>query len=326
MKTIRIDPKNANQRIDKYVRKLLNDAPLSFIYKLFRKKDVKVNGHWVKENYILNENDVLSIFVTDEQLADFSKPISVNLTKDHLDIIYEDENFLFVNKSKGILIHGDKTEKRKTLANEVLSYLYNKGEFDPKDNSFVPSPCHRLDRNTSGIVIFAKNFISSKEMMELLKTHENIHKSYLALLVGKTEEAGEIDAPLLKDAESGFVKVTNLKNGGKTAHTKYKRLDSIDGFSLVDAKLITGRTHQLRVHFAYINHPIIGDQKYGNFEKNKEFEKKFNYSYQFLHAYKIEFGNTSGALSYFNGKTFIAKMPKKDEEILKSLGFKNFNE
>lgn len=320
MKEIKITGENCNQRIDKFVRKFLNEAPLSFIYRLFRKKDIKINGHWVKENYILQNNDVLRIYVTDEQLSEFNKPRKIEDIKATFQIVYEDKNILIVNKPKGLLIHGDESEKRITLSNMVLSYLYKKGEYIPDGEGFVPSPCHRLDRNTSGLVIYAKNVESSQILMDLFKTHENIKKSYLALLKGKTDEKGTIEAPLIKDSDTGFVKVGSVDRGAKRAITKYKLLTCNDSYSLAEADLITGRTHQLRVHFSYIGHPIVGDQKYGDFSLNKIFDEKFNYHYQFLHAYKVQFIDVSGILSYLSNKTYVANLFPKDEEILKSLG------
>ena len=319
MKEIKITEKTYNQRIDKFVRKYLNEAPLSFIYKLFRKKDVKINGHWVKENYILQNGDILRIFVTDEQLSEFNKPKSVEDLKITFKIIYEDENILIVNKPKGILIHGDETEKRITLSNMVLSYLYKNNEYNPNGEGFTPAPCHRLDRNTSGLVIYAKNLESSQILMDLFKTHESIHKSYIALLDGVIDKNGKIEAPLLKDSSTGFVKVSSADRGAKKAITEYELISHNNKYSLVEANLITGRTHQLRVHFAYINHPILGDQKYGNFAENKLFDERFNYHYQFLHAYKVVFDDVPGRLKYLSNKCFIADLFSKDVDILKKL-------
>lgn len=319
MKEVIIKKEVANQRVDKYVKKFLNDAPLSFIYKTFRKKDIKVNGKWVKENYILQENDVLRIYIKDEQIEEFNKPKSIEKYKNDIDVIYEDSNILIVNKPKGLLIHGDQEEKRITLSNMVLSYLFNKVEFKNDGTGFTPGPCHRLDRNTSGLVVFAKNIKTSQEMMDLFKTHDEIKKTYLALLNGVTDENGKINAPLLKDENEGFVKVSSLANGAKTAITEYKKIKDNDEYSLVEATLITGRTHQLRVHFSYIGHPILGDQKYGNFKENKRFEENFKYRYQFLHAYKLKFGNIEGELNYLSNKEFIGPLAKKDQDILKTL-------
>ena len=190
----------AHQRVDKYLRKYLSQAPLSFIYKLFRKKDVKINGHWVKENYMLNEGEELVVYVTDEQLEEFNQPRKVEKVSLNHPIIYEDENILVINKPRGLLVHGDKDEQRVTLANEVLNYLYFKGEYDPKETqAFRPAPAHRLDRNTSGLVLFAKNLESLQILEDLFKDKEEIDKIYLALVKGHLGEVMMIDAPLLKD-------------------------------------------------------------------------------------------------------------------------------
>lgn len=325
MKEFLITKENANQRADKFIKKYLNEAPLSFIYKTFRKKDIKVNNKWIKENYILKEGDVLKVYISDEKIAEFNKPIDISeiKTKANLDIVYEDENILIVNKRKGILIHGDINEKRRTLSNEVLTYLYQKGEFKNDGKSFIPSPVHRLDRNTSGLVIFAKNLYSSQAMLELLKDHENILKTYLVLSFNKVkEEEGMIDLPLIKNEKNGFVKVGSIDSGAKSAKTLFKVIDENESYTLFKASLITGRTHQLRVHFASICCPIVGDEKYGDFSKNKSFEKEFNYRTQFLIAYKISFKEVTGELSYLSNKTFKANISEKELKILKELGLK----
>lgn len=316
MKEILIKKEFSNQRADKFVRKFLNDAPLSFIYKLFRKKDVKVNKHWIKQNYILQENDLLEIYVSDAQLLEFNNPKKIENIQVNLNIIYEDKNILVVNKPTGILIHGDENEKRITLSNKVLSYLYNKHEFNPNEQGFIPGPVHRLDRNTSGVVIFAKNIIASQLLMEAFKNHEGIIKHYLALVKGKINKSGEINVPLIKDANTGLVKVDSISQNAKTAITTYELIDYKDDLSLVDVLLVTGRTHQIRVHFAYINHPLVGDNKYGDFAFNKEFKKKYNFENQFLHAYSLSFINLKGELSYLNNKVFSAKLDEKKNEIL----------
>lgn len=325
MKEFLITKENANQRADKFIKKYLNEAPLSFIYKTFRKKDIKVNNKWIKENYILKEGDILKVYISDEKIAEFNKPIDISeiKTKVNLDIVYEDENILIVNKRKGILIHGDINEKRRTLSNEVLTYLYQKGEFKNDGKSFIPSPVHRLDRNTSGLVIFAKNLFSSQVMLELLKDHENILKTYLVLSFNKAkDEEGMIDLPLIKDEKNGFVKVGSIDSGAKSAKTLFKVIDENESYTLFKASLITGRTHQLRVHFASIGCPIVGDEKYGDFSKNKSFEKEFNYRTQFLIAYKISFKEVTGELSYLSNKTFKANISEKELKILKELGLK----
>ncbi len=316
MKEIVITNEFSNQRVDKYVRKYLNEAPLSFIYKLFRKKDVKVNNHWVKENYILQTNDVLRIFVSDAQLEEFNKPKEVkNISFKDLNIIYEDNNLLIVNKPKGILVHGDSSEKRLTLTNKVQSYIMSKNE----QTDFLCSPIHRLDRNTSGLVIFAKNFKTSQYFMGLLKEKEKIEKYYLCLVVGKTTKSGTVNIPLYKDDERGMVFKGNINNGAKEAITKYELIASNNDFSLLSVQILTGRTHQIRAHFKEINHPLVGDGKYGDFKINKGFNSDFNYDSQFLHAYKIKFNNLEGDYKYLSNKEFVSPLNDKEKEILNKL-------
>lgn len=323
MKEIKVTKENENQRIDKLVRKYLNLAPLSFIYKLFRKKDVKVNNHWVKENYIVSCGEEIKIYVTDSQLEEFNKPKDISKLKGNLDIVFEDDNVLILNKPKGILIHGDLDEKRLTLTNEVQAYLFSKGEFKNDGIGFIPSPVHRLDRNTSGICIFAKNLASSQELMNLFKERDSLDKYYFALVQNNlNKEEDTIDAPLLKNEETKMVKVASIKDGAKDAKTHYRIIDSSKDFALLDVHLLTGRTHQIRVHLAYINCPIIGDPKYGNFSMNRDFNKRFNYSNQFLHSYKITFKKIDGVLSYLSNRTFKADFSNKEKDIISSLYIK----
>ncbi len=324
MKEIIIKKEFSNQRADKFVRKYLNDAPLSFIYKLFRKKDIKVNGHWIKQDYILKENDLLRIYVNDEQMSEFIKPLEYLKDNFDIDIIYEDKNILIINKPSGILVHGDSNEKRITLTNKVLGYLINKSEFNPNDRGFIPSPCHRLDRNTSGLIIYAKNIISSQILMNEFKNHDNLIKTYIGLVKGEVTKPGEINAPLYKDEDTGKVLIRSLKEGGKKALTIYTPITFNKDFSLLKLSLITGRTHQIRVHTSYIGHPLVGDSKYGDFKLNKEFEKNYNYKNQFLHSYSITFKVIPGILSYLSNKTFIAKIPNNKLKILNQI-YNNFN-
>lgn len=319
MKKIVIDKTNSNERVDKYIKRYLNNAPLSFIYKTFRKKDIKVNKKPVKQDYILKENDILEIYIKDEIIDEFKRKVDIKKIKYDLDIVYEDDNILIINKEKGILVQEDKNESINTLTNMVRSYLIEKENYIFEELSFNPSPCHRLDRNTSGLIIYAKNHMSSQIMMNLLKDKRNIEKHYIALVKGKTETKGIIDVPLRKDENKSYVRVDTISNGAKKAVTKYKVIKQTNDYSLLDIVLETGRTHQIRVHFAYINHPLIGDSKYGDFELNKEFKSLYKYDSQFLHAYSIKFKNVDGILSYLSNKEFVAKLNKKEENILQTL-------
>ena len=296
--------------LEKYVFKVLKNAPSSFIYKLFRKKDIKVNGHHQDKKYRLNNNDVVAIYATEQQFEEFEKEKALEANLKIKDwIVYEDKNVLFVNKPRGLLVQKS-NPRDESLDQLVVEYLMATNQYDPnKEKGFIPGPAHRLDRNTSGLVAFGKNHASLELLFELFKNHDLINKHYLALVVGQMEnEKGTIDAPLKKDEETNTVKVA--KNG-KTAKTVYKLIKKYDEFSLLDVTLLTGRTHQIRVHMAYINHPIVGDAKYGNFAVNKEFKQKYGFSSQFLHAYKMGFGDLPEPLSNLSRKEFTAE-PRED--------------
>ncbi len=322
MVIFRVTDREEGQRIEKFVKKSLPEAPLSYIYKAFRKKDVKVNDHWVKEDFIIHEGDEVKVFITDEQLNDFHKVRPAQKKDLSYQIIYEDQNVLLINKPSGILVIGDHSETRNTLTQAVLDYLYLKGEFNPEQPSFVPSPAHRLDRNTSGLVIFGKKDAALKELERLFKERDQLDKRYYALVVGELNGTGTINAPLKKDSKTGMVSVTPASKGGKEAKTLWKVVKKYEGYTLLECELITGRTHQIRVHLASINHPIVGDPKYGDFEINKLFKERFGLKDQFLHAYSLSFGDINKPIDYLSKKKFLAEMPNNKKEILDSLKVK----
>ena len=319
MKEVTVTGNNAGQKAEKFVKKYLSEAPLGYIYKAFRKKDIKANGHWIKKDYILQEGDVLRIYVTDQQLEDFRKPRPATKKAFPYPILYEDSNVLIVAKPKGLLVYGDKTGVRETLGNAVLDYLYLKGEYDPDDSSFTPSPAHRLDRNTSGIVVYGKTDAGLKALTVLFKTREGIYKRYLALVLGDVDKEGEIDKPLKKDEMSGRVSVCSIANGGKSALTRYKPIERYGSYTLLECDLVTGRTHQIRVHLASIGHPIVGDEKYGDFASCRLAKKLTGLENQLLHAYKIGFGKLDGVLSPLANKEFVCPLPEKTRQIIDKL-------
>ncbi|MCQ2742156.1 MAG: RluA family pseudouridine synthase [Bacilli bacterium] len=316
---VKIEKASDGQKAEKFVKKYLSDAPLGFIYKAFRKKDIKANGHWITKDAVLHEGDVLRIYVTDKQLEDFKKPRDVTKAKFPYEIVYEDDNVLIVNKPKGLLVYGDEKGVRLTLGNAVLNYLYFSGSYDPNNASFTPSPAHRLDRNTSGLVAYGKTDAGLKALTDLFKTHEKIHKHYLALVVGDIEEDGEVNKPLAKDEETGMVKVTSPSKGGKTALTKYHVVKRYGYYTMVELDLITGRTHQIRVHMSSIGHPVVGDARYGDFSDCRKVKSLTGLTSQFLHAYKMSFDELDGVLSNLSNTTHVAPLPKQLETILNKL-------
>ena len=313
-----IDENSVNQRLDKVIKRTLGDAPISFIYKMFRNKDVKVNGKRGNIDYITKLGDVINVYIKPALLEEFKKNKPLKKVDPHMEILYEDENILIVNKPKGLLVHGDEDEKRITLHNIFLNYLQQKGEYDPNNTTgFVPGPAHRLDRNTSGIVVFGKNILALQALLELFREKTQIEKTYIALLYGSLPYSkGKIDFPLIKDSNKGMVKIGKIEKGAKEALTEYEVVKRYGAYTLVRAKLITGRTHQLRVHFQGMHAPIVGDAKYGDFKINKLFQEQFSLNSQFLHAETFSFTSVTGYLSYMSNKTFKAELPEKEKKII----------
>ena len=313
-----VSDSESGQTLEKYIRKVLKDAPLSFIYKLFRKKDVKVNGHWQKEKYVISEGEEVSVYITDSQLEDFIKKNKehelVNISSW---IVYEDKNILIINKPRGVIVQKDDGNSI-PLDEMVISYLINKGEYDPiKDLGYTPAPSHRLDRNTAGLVVFGKNISTLRYLSKIMQDKTLIEKKYLALVVGEVDGEGEINSSLEKNSKTGRVRVSE---NGKPALTKYKSVKVLDGFSLLEVTLLTGRTHQIRVHLSSINHPVVGDSKYGDYQVNKEIESKYGFKNQFLVSYMLKFNKLDEPLKYLSGKSFKIDLPKEMNDLLLKLG------
>lgn len=297
MKTVVINKNDANQRVDKFVSKFCKNMPQSMLYKAIRKKRIKVNGKKTEINYRLCEGDRVDLYINDEFFITSPYEEYKNITP-KIDIIYEDENIILMDKKAGMLSHDNKGEKSDTLVNNMKAYLYQKGEYKPEDeHSFAPSLCNRIDRNTAGIVIAAKNAASLKLINEKIKNRE-IKKYYLCLAEGIFEEKeGILKGSLTKNHEENKVYIKN--DGEKDIVTKYKVIKENADTTIAEIELITGRTHQIRAHLSSIGHPLVGDVKYGAKTKLK------NHIGQVLCAYKIKFDfSDENFLSYLNGKTF----------------------
>jgi len=320
MREFYIDKNSDGTSLEKYVKKMLPNAPLSFIYKVFRQKDVRINGVRKDRKEIIHEGDKVAIYVSEQYFEEFTSTKEIEKRDDISKyIIYEDDNILLINKPRGMLVQ--KAEANDVSLNEmVLSYLYLKGEYDPNDNSSIPGPAHRLDRNTAGIVIFGKNNAVLRELNELLQRKSSVEKHYITLVKGKINKDGIVDAPIYKLLNKSHAFVDFEK--GKEAKTEYHVLTSNDNYSLLDINLLTGRTHQIRVHMAYIEHPVIGDNKYGDFSLNKTIEKEYRFTNQFLEAYKLVFKKVDGPLSYLSNKTFKIDLGDEFKELLINLNLK----
>lgn len=305
MKKIEIGPNEAGQRIDKFIRKWLKDVPLSAIYRSLRKGDIKVNGKKVKEKYSLAEGDV----VETREITSTEKKQAFTRIDNKLKITYEDENMLIVEKWPGVLVHSDSKDGEPTLTDYVLSYLFDKGDYQPeKEVTFTPAPCNRLDRNTSGIVLFGKNYESLKLLNEMIR-ERRIKKYYEALIRGRIKD-GLYEAYISKDEDSNISKIyeTPRPNTKKIA-MEVKNIQSCGTYSFIEIDLITGRSHQLRAHLSYLNNAIVGDSKYGNKEVNSFFVNKYGLNYQYLYAFKMVFKDCPELLEYMENKTISESIP-----------------
>lgn len=307
MRTLTVKENDAGQRLDKFLTKTLKTLPLSLMYKQIRTKKIKVNRKRTEPKYILQNGDTVELFIAEEFFEKNTSSEAFTQLKVNLDIVYEDKNILLVDKRPGLIVHSDSKEDTKTLINHIKAYLYQKGEYAPEnENSFAPALCNRIDRNTGGIVIAAKNAETLRILNQKIKDRE-ITKKYLLAVHGKVQpKSGTIKNYILKDEKTNTVKVyDNRVKGSKTAETKYRVIEERNNLSLIEAELLTGRTHQIRAQFSYIGHPLLGDGKYGI---NKD-DRKSGYKCQALYSYKLGFDFTteSGILSYLKGKSFEVK-------------------
>lgn len=307
MKELTIGANDAGQRLDRFLAKAVPLLPASLAQKYIRIKRIKRNGARTERDVRLETGDVLQLYINDEF---FDKPRQENayltVATPKLNIVYEDENILLVDKRPGLAVHPhDGAEYGRTLIDHIQAYLYQKREWSPRgENSFAPALCNRIDRNTGGIVITAKNAEALRILNQKIRDRE-LDKRYLAVVEGTpNHREGALRGYLFKDAKQNRVYVTDTPQpGSKSCQTNYKVLASRNGLSLVECELITGRTHQIRAQFAHAGHPLLGDGKYG------KLDKRFDRTYQALYSYKLTFRFTTeaGILAYLDGRTFSVK-------------------
>ena len=303
MKEFQIKKNDAGQRLDKFLTKAVKGLPVSLMYKYIRTKKIKVNRARTEQRYVLQEGDIVQLFIKDEFFDSPEKDNSAlaSITP-KLTIVYEDENIILCNKRPGVLVHEDDEGKDNTLIMHIKAYLYQKGEYDPEnEQSFTPALCNRIYRNTGGIVIGAKNAEALRVINDKIKNDE-ISKFYYCVVHGKMPKKSDtLTGFLLKDSDKNQVKIFDKQvRGSKNIITKYKVVSEKNGMSLLEIELVTGRTHQIRAHMSHIGHPLLGDGKYGI---NKDDRAK-GYKYQALYAYRLrfDFDDDSGALGYLKGK------------------------
>lgn len=308
MRELTVGKNDAGQRLDRFVGKAVPLLPESLLQKYIRLKRIKVGGKGAKRDTRLALGDVIQLYINDEF---FEPPREENaylkVGTPRLDIVYEDNHILLVNKKPGVLCHSAGKWDYNTLIAHIQAYLAQKGEWNPRgENSFAPALCNRIDRNTGGIVIAAKTADALRILNEKIQTRE-IEKYYLCAVHGRPRPVtGRLEGYLFKDASKNQVYIKKIPvPGAKTAVTEYKSLCSQSGLSLVECRLLTGRTHQIRAQMAHAGWPLVGDGKYGSERKNRPLGE----SGQLLCSYKLEFTfpTDAGVLNYLRGKIFQVK-------------------
>lgn len=304
MREIIIKKNDSGQRLDKFLSKRFKSMPQSLMYKYIRTKYIKCNGKKCEISTRLNEGDVLTLYIKEEFFEPEKEEYDFMKAPSKIDIIYEDDNIMLLNKKAGLIVHPDENYHFDSLIARIQHYLYDKGEYDPRnENSFAPALVNRIDRNTCGIVIAAKNAESLRILNQKLKNRE-LQKLYLCIALGSFEKKNDtLIAYLEKNESKNKVFISKKPNENtRTIKTKYKVLKENNGLSLLEVDLLTGRTHQIRAHLASIGHPLLGDGKYGKNEINRRYGLKW----QALCSYKLTFKFTteSGILSYLDGRTF----------------------
>ncbi|HZJ78145.1 MAG TPA: RluA family pseudouridine synthase [Clostridia bacterium] len=313
MKSFVINENDSGQRLDKYLLKSLPALPKGLLYKYVRIKRIKVNGKRAEISAKLNNGDVVDMYINDEFFENNEENLDFLEASNEINIIYEDDNVLIIDKGVGLLSHPDKGEYIDTLITRVKRYLYEQGCYNPKEeNTFSPALANRIDRNTRGLVIAAKNAKALRILNEKIKVRQ-IHKFYLCIVDGNPSKGTKssdnwilLDGWIKKDENKNTVYVNNKSfDGAKPIETKYKVIATKSNLSLVEVDLLTGRAHQIRAHMASIGNPLLGDNKYGHKHENK----RLGYNKQFLCSYRLEFDFTDDAdiLNYLNGKSFEIK-------------------
>lgn len=319
MRELLIGKNDGDQRLDRFLRKYLDKAPYSFIQRMIRRKNIELNGQRAKGETIIKEGDRIQLYLADETIDKFRDLEEISQSKHRPSIIYQDKNIILINKDIGVLSHGAEGQAE-NVVDGLINYLYEKGEYDPaQEKTFVPSICNRLDRNTSGIIIGAKNAPALRTINQAIRENQ-IRRFYKTIVKGQLEINQAMEGYLVRDRELRKVEVLEAKeDGGKQIRTRIRTLDIAGDYSLLEIELLTGRTHQIRAHLSHLGHPLIGDGKYGDRGLNQVFREKFNLRSQLLDAYRIEFKSMEEPLGYLSKREFTSSTQDIFKTIEESL-------
>lgn len=324
MKLLVVKENEAGQRFDKYLAKLLKEAPKSFFYKMLRKKNITLNGKKATGNEKLCSGDEVRLFLSDDTYEKFCGSASIERVTTRLNLIYEDEDILLINKPVGMLSQsaGDGIP---SLNEYVIGYLLESGALTEEDmKTFHPSVCNRLDRNTSGIVAAGKSLLGLQELSKVFHDR-TVHKDYLTLVYGVLKEERAVKGFLKKDEKENKVTVYEKEEAESVPiETRYTPLGNNGVLTLLKVRLVTGRAHQIRAHLSSIGFPIVGDTKYGLGKKNEEYSSKYHLKSQLLHAYRLEFPEDMGKLQKIRNKVFFAELPENFLKITEAEGLRGF--
>lgn len=325
-----IEKNESGQRLDKFLAKYMNEASKSFFYKMMRKKNITLNGKKCEGNEKLAEGDVVKLFLAEDTIEKFSSVQVQAVRKVNLDILYEDDEIILVNKPAGMLSQKAK-ETDESLVEYLIDYLLGSGKLTESGlRAFRPSVCNRLDRNTSGIVAAGKS-LAGLQMLSGVFKDRSIHKYYQCLVSGEIRDVKTVDGWLLKDEKKNQVRILTdveakrfgRKDGDeepKRIRTKYEPIATDGRFTLLKVTLLTGRSHQIRAHLASLGHPIVGDSKYGGVSKVNPSGRAVKY--QLLHSYRLEFPKLAEPFAYLSGRVFEAPMPGYFASVLKETGIR----
>ncbi len=331
MRELKIGKNEAGQRMDKYLKKYLREAGSGFLYKMLRKKNIVLNDKKAEGNEMLKEGDSIKLYLAEETIEKFRTaaeeiPVVASKKKTALDVIYEDENFLIINKKAGILSQ-KAAPTDVSMVEFVIDYMLENGQITREElQTFRPSICNRLDRNTSGLLLAGKTLAGLQEFSRVLKERQ-MRKYYLCLVKGVVKTQEHCKAYLVKDKKNNQVKVSTWETeDAEYIETAYEPLWNGNNVTLLKVELITGKSHQIRSHLASLGYPLAGDSKYGDKKWNKELKEKTGLSHQFLHSWRIEFPKQEGILQVFSEKVIQSNLPSSLAEVLNYVDCQSWEE